>query len=621
MKLHWFALPFIWLLSFEAWGNLGNSNSSSQKEDLNKMLGHLTTQLKEDYDLNLLPQIRVLREQSKQLGEKRLQAKSLLLEGLIRQHFGDYKNSLVLHNDALNIVSGMNAPDLEASIYLALAQLEMSLERFRFAQQLLERAYTLITKRVSAEQVEQLLAEYALWQGTLHIMRGSYRQALSILSSVVSQEQKELSIKLALARAWAHLNIGEHLNASKLLQSVAGEKSALQKNLKLRVRYKLMSAMAFLQDGQFTNAIDEANEALGETFGTRFLTEQSMLQNTLAGAYAQLGDFEQAHLYLKRFAMTEQALNLQKRNNKLLQLEAQYTLAAQKQQLSVLEKDNALQAQQLIQHQQKIDNAHLAQQRGVLGMLLVALVFGFGYWRWQNKRYLTVLKQQVAERTAELAERNKRLQALSFTDSLTGLNNRHYFFSVIDAQVNSSAVATHAATSEKHEMIFCLLDIDHFKKVNDSYGHAAGDTVLQSVADILKQCTRDSDLVIRWGGEEFLMVMPNMTHAEATEAVERVRRQVECFPFVVNEQAIQVTCSIGFAPYPLSNEGGKSLTWEQVLELADNGLYMAKEESRNAWVGLKGLSRPFNAPTEQLISDYKKLISNGQLLASTSYET
>ncbi|KZN36735.1 hypothetical protein N480_15810 [Pseudoalteromonas luteoviolacea S2607] len=620
MKLHWCALPFIWLLSFEVWANLSSSNSSSQKEDLNKMLGQLTSQLKEDYDLNLLPQIRVLREQSRQLGEKRLHAKSLLLEGLIRQHYGDYKNSLVLHNDALDIVTGMNLPELEAGIYLALAQLEMSLERFRFAQQLLERAYSLITKNVSNEHVSGLLAEYALWQGTLHIMRGSYRQALMILESVDSEAQQELSSQLALTRAWAYLSIGEYLNASALLKLVSQEQAALKENLRLRVRYKLMSAMAHLQAGQFTSAITQANKALGETFGTRFLNEQSMLQKILAGAYAQLGDFEQAHLYLKRFAMTEQALNLQKRNNKLLQLEAQYTLAAQKQQLSVLEKDNALQAQQLIQHQQKIDNAHLAQQRGVLGMLLVVLVFGFGYWRWQNKRYLTVLKRQVAERTAELAERNKRLQALSFTDSLTGLNNRHYFFSIIDAQVNKNTT-TQTSTGEKHEMIFCLLDIDHFKKVNDTYGHAAGDTVLQSVADILKQCTRDSDLVIRWGGEEFLIVMPNMTHGEAAEAVERVRRQVECFPFVVNEQAIQVTCSIGFAPYPLSNQGGKSLTWEQVLELADNGLYMAKEESRNAWVGLRGLSPPFNAPAEQLISNYKNLINSGHLLASTSYHS
>ncbi|KZN65778.1 hypothetical protein N473_12210 [Pseudoalteromonas luteoviolacea CPMOR-1] len=604
-----------WLLSFGTWASVGVDSSSSQREDLSKMLMHLTDSLKEDYDLNLLPQVRVLREQSKQLGAKNLQARSLLLEGLIRQHFGDYKHSLVLHNDALNIAKNLDMPALEVQIYLALAQLEMDLERFRYAQQLLDQAYHLITTEVLAEQAHALMGEYILWQGSLYLLKGSFRQALTMLSDANLIEYKMLSTKLALARAWAYLSIGEYQRAEGLISSDFVKLAELERNLHLRVRYQLMSATASLQSGDFAMAINTAKHALNETFGTRFLTEQSMLQNILAGAYAQLGDFEQAHLYLKRFALSQQALNLQKRNNKLLQLEAQYSLAAQKQQLSVLEKDNALQAQQLVQHQQQIDNAHLAQQRGVLGLLLIALVVGFGYWRWQNKRYLITLKQQVTERTAELAERNKRLQALSFTDSLTGLNNRHYFFSVIDAQIKPDP----SKNNEKKEMIFCLLDIDHFKKVNDTYGHAAGDIVLQTVADILKQCTRESDLVIRWGGEEFLIVMPNMTHNEAIEAVERVRRQVECFPFLVNEQPIQVTCSIGFAPYPLTNGANHTLSWEQVIELADNGLYMAKKEHRNAWVGLHSLNQPLNSSIKQLNEDYRSLINSGQVVASTSY--
>ncbi|MDK1287344.1 diguanylate cyclase domain-containing protein [Pseudoalteromonas umbrosa] len=603
------------LLSFGSWANTSIESNSSQREDLSKMLMHLTDSLKEDYDLNLLPQVRVLREQSKQLGAKDLQARSLLLEGLIRQHFGDYKHSLVLHNDALNIAKPLNLPTLEVQIYLAMAQLEMDLERFRYAQQLLDQAYFLITKQVAADKAHALMGEYMLWQGSLYLLKGSYRQALVTLNDATLAEYTLLTSKLALARAWAHLSIGEYQKASKLLGSDLVKQSVLKRNLHLRVRYKLTSATAALQAGNFATAIDTAKQALNDTFGTRFLTEQSLLQNILAGAHAQLGDFEQAHLYLKRFALSQQALNLQKRNNKLLQLEAQYSLAAQKQQLSVLEKDNALQAQQLIQHQQQIDNAHLAQQRGVLGLLLIVLVVGFGYWRWHNKRYLITLKQQVAERTEELAERNKRLQALSFTDSLTGLNNRHYFFSVIDAQIKPDA----STNSEKQEMIFCLLDIDHFKKVNDTYGHAAGDIVLQTIADILKQCTRESDLVIRWGGEEFLIVMPNMTHNEAIEAVERVRRQVECFPFVVNEQPIQVTCSIGFAPYPLMNGAKSTLSWEQVIELADNGLYMAKKEHRNAWVGLQSLNQPLNSSIKQLNEDYRSLINSGQVIASTSY--
>ena len=123
--------------------------------------------------------------------------------------------------------------------------------------------------------------------------------------------------------------------------------------------------------------------------------------------------------------------------------------------------------------------------------LTLALVF---YWRWQNRRYTKLLELQVAQRTEELAERNQRLQTLSFTDSLTGLSNRHHFFSVIDGTVE--AVDRRLQQQPAHsggDLVFAIIDIDYFKTINDSYGHAAGDIVLQDFTYILKQCTRESD--------------------------------------------------------------------------------------------------------------------------------
>ena len=316
--------------------------------------------------------------------------------------------------------------------------------------------------------------------------------------------------------------------------------------------------------------------------------------------------------------MTKRALNLQKRNNKLLKLEAQYALAQQQQAVSELERDNAIQAKQILAHQQQLENAQLTQQRWLLvAVLALTLVLVF-YWRWQNRRYTKLLEQQVAQRTEELAERNQRLQTLSFTDSLTGLSNRHHFFSVIDGTVAAvDQRVQQAGPDGRSDLVFAIIDIDHFKTINDSYGHAAGDIVLQDFAAILKQCTRESDLLVRWGGEEFLLVMNGTERQRVATVIERIRQQVESYPFMVNDQPINCSCSIGFAAYPFNLAHPQQLSWEQVLEVADAGLYVAKASQRNAWVEITaGNTGALSA--EQLVKQAQRLLQQGQLKANSN---
>lgn len=202
--------------------------------------------------------------------------------------------------------------------------------------------------------------------------------------------------------------------------------------------------------------------------------------------------------------------------------------------------------------------------------------------------------QEVEAKAEELATANEALRNQSLTDPLTGLRNRRYLGVCMPedvAQVNRIHRDAHLGRMERLrlniDLVFIMVDLDHFKLVNDEYGHAAGDRVLQQVAEILRLATRDSDTVIRWGGEEFLIVARNASRAESTVVVERIRAQVENHPFELgNGQILRRTCSLGFTFYPFVPERADLFAWEQVVDLADHCLYAAKHSGRNAWVGV-----------------------------------
>jgi len=142
-------------------------------------------------------------------------------------------------------------------------------------------------------------------------------------------------------------------------------------------------------------------------------------------------------------------------------------------------------------------------------------------------------------------------------------------------------------TARDADLVFFLVDIDGFKAVNDAHGHAAGDLVLVGVSRLLEAACRQSDVVARWGGEEFLVVARFTERGQAAAQAERLRRTIEEGRFTLpGGRAIAITCSIGFAAFPFARREPEALTWEQVVAVADHAGYVAKRHGRNAWVGL-----------------------------------
>jgi diguanylate cyclase (GGDEF)-like protein len=200
------------------------------------------------------------------------------------------------------------------------------------------------------------------------------------------------------------------------------------------------------------------------------------------------------------------------------------------------------------------------------------------------------LEAAVAERSSELARLNTELQEASLTDPLTGCRNRRFFYSTIAADANQTTRAyfpdQQGYSQDHRDLIFYLIDLDLFKDVNDQFGHDAGDEVLMEVTRRLSVIVRKSDFLIRWGGEEFLVVCRAAERKDAAIFAEKILAAVAEKPFSISDaKQVQRTCSVGWAPYPWE-PGIPSLSVDEVLKLADRALYRAKESGRNYAVGV-----------------------------------
>ena len=179
---------------------------------------------------------------------------------------------------------------------------------------------------------------------------------------------------------------------------------------------------------------------------------------------------------------------------------------------------------------------------------------------------------------------NRRLENLAITDDLTGLHNRRQ---------GMRRLEEHWSICDRYQrpLAAVSLDLDHFKDINDIYGHAAGDMVLREVAELLKRCVRSTDMVCRMGGEEFLIILPFQTLPEAELCAQRCRQAVMVKEFNFNGQTFRATLSAGTA-----NRRPEMLCYADLLSEADEALYAAKRAGRNNVQCAKSLSGSAPAP-------------------------
>lgn len=229
-------------------------------------------------------------------------------------------------------------------------------------------------------------------------------------------------------------------------------------------------------------------------------------------------------------------------------------------------------------------------------------------------------KQLQATLTA-LRETQNQLEEVSITDPLTGLRNRRFLLQNIEKDVarclrayeNRQDPDSQLDASDE-DIVFFMVDLDHFKSVNDTYGHACGDMVLTQMRDRLQSVFRESDYLIRWGGEEFLVVARACNRKDAPMVAERIRSVVAEGSFqLLDDVEISRTCSVGYASFPFLPHQPHLLTWAQVVNFADQGLYMVKKGGRNACIGI---SHTDDTQTEEF---YNRVMRNPRQAAQSGF--
>ncbi|WP_157039650.1 GGDEF domain-containing protein [Aquincola tertiaricarbonis] len=276
-------------------------------------------------------------------------------------------------------------------------------------------------------------------------------------------------------------------------------------------------------------------------------------------ALAAAGDARAAiDLFHRERALSAELMRIN-RSAALKELQARNDAEARQRDIDLLARDNALKTEALANR--------ALQQR--IGWLLAAVMLA-------ATAAALLLYRRVRSTHRELAASQVRLQAQSERDPLTQLSNRRHF---------QAAMARLAAPDGSFHGGLLLVDIDHFKRINDVQGHAAGDEVLVEVARRLQAAAGPADLVVRWGGEEFLLVRPGADAAAVQRLAQQLLAAVAGKPVVAGGQPLQLSASIGHGSFPLPPHG-RPVRHEQAIALVDRALYAAKHQGRNRAVGV-----------------------------------
>lgn len=354
---------------------------------------------------------------------------------------------------------------------------------------------------------------------------------------------QELTVQLALAIALR--KIGERDRANALIDEVR-KSDVVESSHSLKTQVLTYEAARLAEQGEFEQAIAVLTSIEQEGLGE--VVVHSILEQ-LAETQQDAGQHAAAAATLKRYSELREAFLRSQNHERVAALEAHLRDREQRVELERLQQVGLLQTAEI----ERTRRTNLLTALGT-GILLMIGIFVFV---WQRRM-------------------NRRLDLASRTDSLTGLANRR------DMTEKLRAIGQRGPGSGVRHALF-VIDIDHFKLINDRHGHDAGDQMLCALATRLRSAVRSEDALARWGGEEFLLLAQLGDAGAAEDLAERLRQRMTP-PFAYRGQNLQASVSIGYAPMPLPGAHGAD-TWQSSIILADAALYVAKAAGRDGWAG------------------------------------
>jgi diguanylate cyclase (GGDEF)-like protein len=319
------------------------------------------------------------------------------------------------------------------------------------------------------------------------------------------------------------------------------------------------------------------------------LEERTGSARSIADSARELGDAlekagypQDALAAYRQYRQLATALNQQDRQRALIELQEGFANDRRQHELDMLAREGRLKDEQLLHHDLEMKQWTAA---GLSILLLLAVV--------------AALARRLRVRNQQLSASNEQLRIQAEIDPLTGLANRHHLQAVMAARPGACL-----------EGSVYLIDIDHFKAINDRFGHAGGDAVLIEIARRLRATLRDEDLVVRWGGEEFLVLVRPLPAGEAEALAQRLLCVLADVPVSYEERTVPITASIGYGVFPLRSHAAHAgpgheapeveVKWERAVALADSAMYLAKAHGRNGACGIRRIDAADAAAVEEL---------------------
>jgi diguanylate cyclase (GGDEF)-like protein len=350
----------------------------------------------------------------------------------------------------------------------------------------------------------------------------------------------------------ALLNLGDsYLKSHDFAESLKYSKQVmpimLRTNQQDGVQITLFNeGLAYIGLGSIKAGQKLAESAIGEALAGSDLLDAKELLREYADALEHAGYLMMAIQAYHRYDEVSEKFMTNTRQRAFLELSAQFDDERKARELELLRRDNALKASDM-------RGQRLLQQLIVAAALFIACICAALVWA-----------------VARVSKANERLRFSSEHDPLTGLSNRRYFNERVLAVDGGRPVAG----------CVLLADLDHFKRINDTHGHPAGDAVLAAMSQRLSAALRENDKLVRWGGEEFLAVLGPMTPAQADLTAERLLQAVRREPVLWNGQNIFCTISIGYASFPMEGSA-TDISLDAAISLVDKALYEAKRRGRD----------------------------------------
>ena len=557
-------------------------------------------------------------------------AAALLLRGGVQQWAGDSRKANALAVEARDRARAVD--DLFIGHWAAMAvgiparqrgQFEQALASFEEAQALADRAQNPYRRATTLYQLSILTLQLKQPEKALAASAESFAQA-----SLAKSAWAMAKAKMAESAALEALNkptqelaaLQEALAIARTAGSGAIESLALTNLADIYLRRKEFRTAIDLarrsldlakefDDGSLM-ATSKANMGfallgLGRTEAGKRLADEALADYERTGRTAEIagflgeygqyleasGDHKAALALLHRERKLNDEISLAAHDKTVLELQGRYEAEKRTREIELLNRDNELKSAELRNRQ---------LQQGVWWLLALGFAVSFAV--------VAILYRKLRVTNRLLGQKNLELSFQSSRDPLTALYNRRYFQDFIGEAGNPTE--RRASTPENPVQALLLIDIDHFKQINDRHGHAAGDAVLVAVAHRLREALRDTDMIVRWGGEEFLVFVPAAPVDRIDEIVLRVMHTLAGEPIAWQGRAIRITASVGYTPLPLPPEG-VPLSWERAIAVIDMALYMAKLHGRNRAYGIRRLLRSDDESLAALDHDLEQAWRDG----------